>query len=242
MAHELLGDVLRTPDAGGRMRRRYLLPLSIVVHGAAAAAVLIIPLAAEVERPDPAGLTSRYVNAMPVVMPPQPPPPKGSLPRASNKVVAPMQAPDAIEPEKDLPVDPGPVLPGPPAIGAIGSPDGLDFGALDSTSKLTVGPPPPPPPRQPVPVGGRIRQPRKVVDVAPIYPPLAVAARKEGIVIMEAVIDERGQVVRVRVLRSEPLLDAAAVSAVERWRYTPTLLNNVPVPVLMTITVRFSLH
>jgi protein TonB len=87
-----------------------------------------------------------------------------------------------------------------------------------------------------------IREPKKIVDVAPVYPPLAIAARKEGFVIMEATIDQHGNVVRVRVLRSEPLLDAAAVSAVERWRYTPTLLNNQPVPVLMTVTVRFSLR
>jgi protein TonB len=38
-----------------------------------------------------------------------------------------------------------------------------------------------------------------------------------------------------------PLLEDAAVRAVRQWRYTPTELNGVPVPVLMTITVVFSL-
>jgi protein TonB len=127
-------------------------------------------------------------------------------------------------------------LPGP-----AGSPDGVDIGALGTRSPVGVIPPPPPP-AQPVRPGGAIREPRKIVDVAPVYPPIAVAARKEGVVILEAVIDERGHVVRLKVLRSEPLLNAAAISAVERWRYTPTLLNNVPVPVLMTITVRFTLR
>jgi protein TonB len=241
MAHELLGDVLRTPDAGGRARRRYLLPLSIAVHGAAAAAVLIIPLAAEVQLPEPARLTSRYVNAMPVVVPPAPPPPgRPAIPRTTNRG-APLQAPETIEPEKAIPVEPG-YDAGPPAMGAIGSPDGVDVGDLISTTRMSVAPPPPPPVREPLPVGGRIREPKKIVDVAPIYPPFAVVAKKEGVVIVQAVIDERGNVVRVKVLRSEPLLDDAAVSAVQRWRYTPTLLNNVPVPVLMTITVRFSLR
>jgi periplasmic protein TonB len=43
------------------------------------------------------------------------------------------------------------------------------------------------------------------------------------------------------VLRSVPLLDEAAVDAVSRWRYTPTLLNGTPVAVLMTITINFTL-
>jgi protein TonB len=239
MAHELLGDVLRTPDEGGRVRRRYLLPVSIAIHAAAAAAVLIIPLAAEVDAPDPARTACPYMRA--VALPPPPPPISvGSAPRSSG-VSVPVQAPDAIAPEDESPADVSAASPGPPAMGTIGAPGGVDFGALVPTPNLTVVPPPAPP-REPVPVGGKIREPRKILDVAPLYPPFAVAARKEGVVILEAVIDERGNVARVRVLRSEPLLDAAAVSAVERWRYTPTLLNNVPVPVLMTITVRFSLR
>jgi protein TonB len=44
-----------------------------------------------------------------------------------------------------------------------------------------------------------------------------------------------------RVLRSIPLLDQAALDAVKQWEFTPTLLNNVPVPVIMTVTVQFTL-
>jgi len=46
----------------------------------------------------------------------------------------------------------------------------------------------------------------------------------------------------VRVLRSRPLLDAAAIDAVRQWRFTPTLLNGQPVPVVMTVTVAFKLR
>ena len=46
----------------------------------------------------------------------------------------------------------------------------------------------------------------------------------------------------VKVLRSIPLLDAAAIEAVKQWQYTPTLLNGVPVPVIMTVTVNFTLR
>jgi len=63
----------------------------------------------------------------------------------------------------------------------------------------------------------------------------------QGFVILEAVISEDGAVRSLRVLRSQPLLDAAAVEAVRQWRFTPTLLNGQPVPVVMTVTVNFRL-
>jgi protein TonB len=71
---------------------------------------------------------------------------------------------------------------------------------------------------------------------------MAQAARVQGIVIVEATIGEDGHVINARILRSVPLLDQAAVEAVRQWQYTPTLLNGVPVPVIMTVTVNFSLR
>ena len=71
---------------------------------------------------------------------------------------------------------------------------------------------------------------------------LAQAVRKEGVVILEAVIDARGNVTTVKVLRSIQLLDQAAVDAVRQWRFTPTLLNGEPVPIVLTVTVDFRLQ
>jgi protein TonB len=109
-----------------------------------------------------------------------------------------------------------------------------------------VSPPPPPPPTPPQPTlvraGGQVREPKKIVDVAPIYPDIARNNRVEGLVILEAVINEAGAVERIKILRSHALLDSAAIEAVKRWRYTPTLLNGTPVSVLMTITVNFKLN
>ncbi len=90
-------------------------------------------------------------------------------------------------------------------------------------------------------MGGDIREPRKVVDVAPEYPQIAARAHVEGVVIIEATIDPRGRVVNATVLRGLPVLDEAALEAVRKWVYTPTLLNGVPTPVIMTVTVRFLL-
>ena len=71
---------------------------------------------------------------------------------------------------------------------------------------------------------------------------MARSARVSGIVILEAVIGPDGRVTDVTVLRSVALLDEAAVEAVQQWEYTPTLLNGVPVPVIMTVTVNFTLR
>jgi protein TonB len=61
-------------------------------------------------------------------------------------------------------------------------------------------------------------------------------------VIIEAIIGPDGRVQEAKVLRSIPLLDAAALDAVRQWQFTPTLLNGVPVPVIMTVTVNFTLQ
>ena len=118
------------------------------------------------------------------------------------------------------------------------------------------GPPPPPPPPfpgfaepfeqtlarlQPIRVGGNIRTPTKIKDVKPVFPAEAQAARVQGVVILEAVIDDQGNIANARVLRSIPLLDSAALSAVSQWQFTPTLLNGAAVGVIMTVTVNFTL-
>lgn len=96
-------------------------------------------------------------------------------------------------------------------------------------------------PSQPLRVGGRIKEPRKVKNVAPVYPAIAKEARVQGVVILECVIGADGKVKDIKVLRGIPLLDFAAVEAVRQWEYTPTLYEGVAVPVIMTITVNFRL-
>ena len=60
--------------------------------------------------------------------------------------------------------------------------------------------------------------------------------------ILEALIAEDGEVRDVRVLRSAPLFDQSAITAVRQWRFSPTLLNGEPVPLVMTVTVSFTLQ
>jgi TonB family protein len=108
-----------------------------------------------------------------------------------------------------------------------------------AAEQLTIGQPGAA--QAPVRIGGNIREPRKLRHVAPVYPQIAQAANVQGVVILECVIGTDGAVKDTKVLRSIPLLDEAAAEAVRQWLFEPTYLNNAPVPVIMTVTVSFSL-
>jgi protein TonB len=213
--------------------------LSFFVHTLAIAMAMVVRIFATTELPDPPVSTKFTMTAaaeMPDVPPPPPRPTQSAAP-TSNQSAVPLKAPDTIAPEvpRDVPdaIPEGTgVIAGPPGDSVVGE----------------IGPPPPPrvvtPPRpqDPIRPGGNIRPPQKVHHVAPIYPPIAQSARVSGIVILEALIAEDGSVRGVKVLRSVPLLDASAMEAVRQWRFTPTLLNGVPVQVIMTVTVNFNLN
>jgi TonB family protein len=94
----------------------------------------------------------------------------------------------------------------------------------------------------PVRVGSTVRSPTKIKDAQPTYPAEAQRNGIQGVVILEITIDAMGKVTRASVLRSIPFLDAAAVDAVRKWEYEPTILNGVPVPVIVTVTVNFAMQ
>ena len=86
-----------------------------------------------------------------------------------------------------------------------------------------------------------VKEPRKLKNVPPVYPDVALRGKIEGIVLLTIAIRPDGRVEDVRVLRSIPLLDEAAVAAARQWLFSPTLLGGVPVSVTMSVSVRFSL-
>ncbi len=95
-------------------------------------------------------------------------------------------------------------------------------------------------PAGPVRVGNDVPVPRKIKDVRPSIPPDAQTAGAKGLVVLDATIDPEGRVSNARVIRSMPLLDAAAVAAVQQWEFTPTVIDGRAVPVIMTVTVNFA--
>jgi protein TonB len=172
---------------------------------------------------------------------PEPPAPlRPNTPAPPSTSVAPLTPQDDILPETPVTTP----VPGPMDLGFTSGEPGAGTvipGGVVGGDPLPPPPTPPPAPRQAIRVSG-LQAPRKIRDVAPRYPAIAQASRVEGTVILEAVIAEDGSVQDVRVLRSKPLLDDAAVEAVRQWRFTPTLLGGQPVPVVMTVTVSFALN
>jgi TonB family protein len=128
----------------------------------------------------------------------------------------------------------------------------MEFAPAGTPGAPPPPPPPPPPPDGeqispldgvvPVRIGGEFKPPKKIRDVKPVYPLAAQDAKVQGVVIIEAVIDTAGFVARGRVLRSIEMLDEAALEAVKQWQFEPTLLNGAPIPVVMTVTVNFTLQ
>jgi len=127
----------------------------------------------------------------------------------------------------------------------IGAEDGVPGGVAGGVPRALVGGPVPqpasPPRNVPLRIGGKVSAPTKLVHVDPVYPGIATSARVEGLVVLEATIGCTGAVQDLGVLKSIPLLDQAAVDAVSMWRYAPTVIAGVAVPVLMTVTVHFAL-
>jgi protein TonB len=231
MAGELFEDVVE-PSISVGTKQWYTVPLSILAHAAGLAGLVVIPLVAAGMLPTPESVL--VFAATPPSPPPEPPPVTIRAPAVTpmtpaNPNLAPPEAPSQVVAE------PPPQIV-PPIHGVPGGiPDSLQ------PANLRLAPPPEAPPLFVRP-GGAIKDPRKIHDAAPVYPPIAIAAKSQGVVIIEAIINKEGDVVDARVLRSQPLLDQAALDAVRQWKFTPTLLNGIPVEVHMTVSVNFTLH
>jgi periplasmic protein TonB len=219
--------------------RGWTLGVSIVIHLCIITGVIVKPLFATGELPEPPRASEWVMVVAKIPAPPRDPSPV----KPTSASTAPLEAPDAVTPEPPAPpaASPGPTdfdVPG-------GDPLGGPFvpGGVASAGDPLPPPPPPPPVARPVyRVGGDIKPPQKIRDVAPRYPQTARSAHVQGIVILEATIGEDGSVRDVKVLRGTPLLDNAAVEAVRQWLFTPPMLNGQAVPAAMTVTVSFRLN
>lgn len=91
-------------------------------------------------------------------------------------------------------------------------------------------------------VGGAVSRPELATSVPVEYTEMARKARINGVVIVEAVIDEQGDVVRTRVLKGLPMgLDKAAEKAASQWKFKPAMAYGKPVKVFHTLTVNCQL-
>ncbi len=168
-------------------------------------------------------------------------PPRAKIDLTKTPILIPEHIPVITDPVSFQHEPPGQVV----DIGLGDLPPGAPEGVF---TRMPMGSAPPPPAaltrsarvRQ-VKVGGVVEAAKLIFAPKPEYPPLAIIARIQGTVRLEAIINKDGTIQDLKVLSGHPLLVKAAIDAVARWRYQPTLLNGEPVEVLTEIDVNFCL-
>ena len=243
-------SLIGSGDKQARRRKLLILPVSLLAHALAIAAVVVVPLLfAGSQLPD-AKVTNILVMAPPLPLPPPPPPPplgrrssSGASKTAAEKkdvkppvfagrLIAPIEVPVAIEEEGgDFGVEGG-VPWGVPG----GVEGGVEGGVVGGVLGGVLGGDLPNEP--PVFVSGK-NVPKLIKQVRPEYPQEAFAARMQAMVIVEAVTDIYGRVSRARVISGPPVFNEAALAAVRQWLYEPYIVDGIPRPIYFTVSITF---
>ncbi len=245
MQQRLFEDLVNSDVRAHHTKQNRILPISLALHAIALILLIVVPIFSKEALPEPTSVVKAFFVEPPSAPPPPPPPPPPApkaptvkpqpkpVPQEPPRFVAPVETPTEIKPEAsmDLGIE-----------GGVAG--GVEGGVAGGVVGGVVGglPEAPPPVQEPVRVGGQIKEPKKIKNVNPTYPDIARQARVQGVVILECVISPQGAVTTCKILRGIPLLNDSALEAVKQWTYTPTLLNGVPVPVIMTVTVNFKLN
>ncbi len=249
--HDVFAEAILDESLAHRHRSPFDWVISLALHLAILALLLILPLYFT------AGLNVQKLNLTFLATPPAGPPPAplvSSAPARAvhppvtrvftpGKLTAPAFVPRAVvmAPSEvavpDVAGIPGGVPGGIPG-GQLG---GVIGGVLGGT--LSSAPPPSVPvaegPKKPVRVGGSVKAPRLIFGPDPDYPPLAKMSRISGVVVIEAIIDEHGNVTGMRAISGQPLLIPAALSAVSKRKYEPTILDGEPTPIDLRVEITF---
>jgi len=262
LLHEVFAEAMLEESSAHQRRNPLDWAVSVAVHVAVLAVILILPLyfttGLDVHKlnltflatplppaaPPPASMTSsvpaRVAHSVPVrAYTSGYTPGKLTVPSFIPRAVAVMPS-DA--PEPDVTGIPGGVPGGIPG-GQMG---GVIGGILGG---VVVSPPAPVAtvahivegPKKPVLVGGDVKPPRLIYGPDPEYPPLAKQSRISGVVVIEAIIDEHGNVTGMKAISGHPLLISAALKAVSKRKYEPTILDGEPRPIDLRVEITFSL-
>ncbi len=249
--HDVFEEAMLEHTSAHQHRNPFDWAVAVGIHFAVLAMLLVLPLYFT------AGLDVHRLNLtflVPPAMPAAPPPPPMAsrvsrpVPTAAPRMLKPGQllAPTFVPktvsmtsaaPE-EVPIQDFGGVPGGIPGGQVG---GVLGGVLGGIPKA-VAPPPPAAAgsKAPVRVGGAVKPPRLLFGPAPEYPVLARQSRLSGIVVIEAVIDEHGDVKGMRVVSGHPLLIPAALSAVSKRKYEPTILDGEPTPIDLRVEISFS--
>lgn len=195
----------------------------------------------------PEALPKQFMNILMVAPPPPPAAPK-PLPQQQTQafhgqrelvginLTAPSRMPTGIHQTRDVE---GPPADGPISMdnGNTGIPGGDPFGHGGGKPAVVVHEER----RGPLTISLGVAEGMVVQRVTPRYPPIAVAARVQGTVVLQAIITKSGTIASLRVVGGTAMLQQAALDAVSQWRYRPYLLDGQPVDVETTINVVFKL-
>lgn len=258
----------RSDQSLARGRRGLGMVATVAGHVVVLGVVALLPFV-RADQPPPPPETLTFVAPAVPGPPPPPPAPAAARPAprpvatsgstvlrkpapALQVIPAPVEAPSDIGRETE--VEPPPAPRGSEVDphfdraaggGEGGVPGGIVGGVVGGLGASAAPPPPPPPPpppepKRPVRVGGQVATPALLSRVAPTFPEVAARAGVRGVVILDATVDKAGRVESIRVVRSVPQLEKAAIDAVKQWRYSPLLLNGQPTPFIVTVTVSFN--
>ena len=251
-AHDVFAEAILDETSSHQRRSPLNWAISLSVQIAVVAVLLILPLYFTT------GLDLQKVNltflALPPAAPPPPPLAASAAPRVVHnepahvyipgKLTAPSFIPRVVAPTtRDAPAPDVAAVAGGVAGGVPGGQLGGVIGGV--LGGAMEGAPPPPPvaegPKQPVHVGGLVKAPRLLYGPDPVYPILAKEARIAGQVVIDAIIDEHGNVVGMKAISGQPLLIQSALNAVAKRKYEPTYLDGQATPIDLRVEITFSL-
>ena len=254
LGHDVFAQAMLEDNSTHQRRSPLDWVASIGVHFATLAVLLILPLYFT------AGLDPQRLNVMFLAPPPMPSAAarplmiSSAVPRSSRPVsVRPfdstlMIAPSFIPKPVAIPAPDASVLPEEALMGVTGGIPGGQIGGVmgGALGGVAKGVPPPSAPaieqgpKVPVRVGGIVKPPRLLFGPEPAYPILAMQEKLSGLVIIEAIIDEHGDVKGMQVVSGHPLLVPAALIAVSKRKYEPTILDGEPTAIDLRVEIRFS--
>jgi protein TonB len=247
MSQKMFEQLVEKPKS---TKKWLFFPVSILVHGLVIAAVIAYPLLSTIDQ-----LPKVKVFTVSLAAPAVPTVPIGRKggggrkkprenaeqqqtqpkPIPTGRIVVPVVIPQEIEEESieayGVGTELGPGIEGAPEGDPNGIPGAPTFflgnGPIQNQAATRIS---------------SVQQPRLIRKVEPIYPKAALLSHTQGRVIVEAVTDIYGRVVKTTMISGHPLLKQAAVQAVRQWVYEPYIIDGIPRPVIFTVNVNFTLQ
>jgi protein TonB len=131
-----------------------------------------------------------------------------------------------------------------PEIPQLDAPPPIVATQVPAPVQVAAAAPPPPAPVTTGPVRVSDLDAKAVTVIAPKYPIESRRKREQGTVILAVSVTPAGSVGEVRVAKSSGFerLDKAALDAVRRWRWSPTMRDGAPVEIRGTVDIPFILQ